>query len=239
LEKLDECAEGAEMASDITGSGTNMDVMASVAPASVNVSMLAQSAPNMATTSPAAADSTSSMSSECMRTSRGTRSFLPDVWLKTVSPRFSSPEYRRRYVSCPKRVSSSLKARATSGPSAAQGSTTSVSPPEEVSRARFSTSVGEGRYETTPSSSGCTPLFCGGGGGAGRWVGGGGVGGGGVGGVGGEGEVRGGERGRRGVRRRRRRREWRGALVRGTRRRGCGGAGRRDPKGEDQRRSSC
>ncbi len=54
---------------------TRMDVMASLALPSVSVSPLAQSMPNTATMSPAAAELMSSISLACMRTRRGTRTW--------------------------------------------------------------------------------------------------------------------------------------------------------------------
>ena len=64
-------------ARDITGSGTFIEVIARLTVPSVKVSPDLHSTPKSATISPADASFTSSISSECMRTSRGTLSFLP------------------------------------------------------------------------------------------------------------------------------------------------------------------
>ena len=61
----------------ITGSGTFIDVIATLTSPDVNVSPDLQSTPKSATISPALASATSSMSSLCIRTSRGTLSFFP------------------------------------------------------------------------------------------------------------------------------------------------------------------
>mmetsp|Transcript_16434 Transcript_16434/g.20526 ORF Transcript_16434/g.20526 Transcript_16434/m.20526 type:complete len:201 (+) Transcript_16434:1223-1825(+) len=62
------------------------------------------------------------------------------------------------YVNCPNGVSSSLKASARSGSSSLPVTFTGSSFLVR-SRAKFSFSCGSGRNDTTPSSSGCTPLF--------------------------------------------------------------------------------
>jgi hypothetical protein len=103
---------------------------------SVKESPVAQSTPKSATISPALATDTSSISSECMRTSRGTLIFLPLLMCTTTSPFLITPWYTcpvstgvrsvrkgggggtwytRRYVSCPNGLSCSLNASATSG----------------------------------------------------------------------------------------------------------------------------
>ena len=64
----------------------------------------------------------------------------------------------RMYVSWPKRPSSSLNASPTSGSDALADSSTGASSSLRSS-AVFSTSVGAGRYATTASRSGWTPLF--------------------------------------------------------------------------------
>lgn len=66
-----------DTASDTTGSGTYILVILNFALPSVKVSPEEQSTPNTAITSPADADSTSSNSSECNRTRRGTLVFSP------------------------------------------------------------------------------------------------------------------------------------------------------------------
>ena len=75
----------------ITASGTWIDVIATLRRFVVKVSPDAQSTPNSATMSPASAALMSSISSECMRTSRPTRTSLPVRGLKIVSPFFSEP----------------------------------------------------------------------------------------------------------------------------------------------------
>lgn len=60
------------MASEMTGSGTNMDVSEYLTEPSVNESPDAQSMPKSAQISPACTSSTSTISSACIRTSRGT-----------------------------------------------------------------------------------------------------------------------------------------------------------------------
>src|SRR5206468_3489104 len=64
----------------------------------------------------------------------------------------------RIYVNWPKRPSSSLNARATSGASRSELRVT-FSSPLERSSASFATSAGLGRYRVTASRSGCTALF--------------------------------------------------------------------------------
>jgi hypothetical protein len=74
----------------MTGSGTNIDVIATLSSPSVKVSPELQSMPNIATMSPASAlESMSSISSECMRTRRPTLCFLP-VRALTISVPFVS-----------------------------------------------------------------------------------------------------------------------------------------------------
>mmetsp|Transcript_11814 Transcript_11814/g.41383 ORF Transcript_11814/g.41383 Transcript_11814/m.41383 type:complete len:272 (-) Transcript_11814:698-1513(-) len=142
---------------EMTGSGTNIEVIASMGP-SVKVSPLWQSTPNMATISPAPTESMSSISSACMRTSRGVFMRCRRSTLVITLPRCSVPWYTRRYVSCPNRLSSSLNASATSAWSLSVTTSTLASSADRSS-AKFLISVGLGRYCTTPSSSGCTPLF--------------------------------------------------------------------------------
>ncbi len=96
------------------------DIDSAVLP-SVNVSPDEHSTPNMAQISPGPISCTSSMSSACIRTRRGTLTFLPVRELKMMPPRRSTPWYTRMYVSCPKRLSSSLNARPTSGASVRVG----------------------------------------------------------------------------------------------------------------------
>jgi hypothetical protein len=63
-------------ASEMTASGTCIEVIVYSTSPSVNVSPEAQSTPNMAMMSPAVASVMSCISSECMRTSRGTLTFF-------------------------------------------------------------------------------------------------------------------------------------------------------------------
>ena len=71
-----------EIASLITASGTCIDVIVYFTLPSVKVSPEAHSTPNSATMSPAVAESMSCISFECMRTSRGTFTFLS--WLEML-----------------------------------------------------------------------------------------------------------------------------------------------------------
>jgi len=73
FEKFGAFLSAGTSASEMTGSGTNIDVIDSFVLPSVKVVPEAQSTPNMATMSPAPTDSTSSISLACMRTSRGMR----------------------------------------------------------------------------------------------------------------------------------------------------------------------
>jgi hypothetical protein len=70
----------------MTGSGTNIEVIALSTVPSVNVSPEAQSTPNSAQRSPAHVSSMSSISSECMRTMRPTFTFFLVRMLMMVSP---------------------------------------------------------------------------------------------------------------------------------------------------------
>ena len=89
-----------ETASDMTGSGTFIDVSDSLRgaaapppppPPPTKVSPDEQSTPKTATMSPADADAASTISSECIRTSRGTLTRLPVATLSTESPLASLP----------------------------------------------------------------------------------------------------------------------------------------------------
>ena len=82
-----------ETASDMTGSGTFIDVSDNLLPAfpPTNVSPEEQSTPNTATMSPAEADVASTISSECIRTSRGTLTLFPVATFNTESPLASLP----------------------------------------------------------------------------------------------------------------------------------------------------
>eukprot|EP00160_Parvularia_atlantis_P014149 Unigene3345_Nuclearia_a/m.10272 Unigene3345_Nuclearia_a/g.10272 ORF Unigene3345_Nuclearia_a/g.10272 Unigene3345_Nuclearia_a/m.10272 type:complete len:325 (-) Unigene3345_Nuclearia_a:120-1094(-) len=146
------------IASEMTGSGTYMDVIEYSSLPSVNVSPEEQSTPNIAPISPDLISFTSSISFACRRTRRGTLIFLLFLTLKIVSPRVIVPWYTRMYVSWPKRPSSNLNARPTNGALPSGESTTGLSL-SCTSSATFSTCVGSGRYAVTPSSSVCTPLF--------------------------------------------------------------------------------
>ena len=116
-------------ARDMTGCGTNMDVSARFGPAgSANESIDAHSTPKSATTSPALASGTSCISSECMRTMRGTLTILPVRRLSSGVPRLIVPSYTRMYVSWPYLPSSSLNASASAGLVGAPSSRTFASP---------------------------------------------------------------------------------------------------------------
>src|SRR5262245_29761593 len=78
-----ECLE--RIATEITGLGTNIDVIATLIEPSVNVSPELQSTPKIAQMSPAPASVISSLSSECIRTNRPTLTFLPLRELTTKS----------------------------------------------------------------------------------------------------------------------------------------------------------
>ncbi len=75
----------------ITGSGTNIEVIATFSSPSVNVSPELQSMPNIAMMSPDAEVSISSISSECMRTRRPTLCRLPVRVLVISRPLVSVP----------------------------------------------------------------------------------------------------------------------------------------------------
>jgi len=95
-----------------------------------------------------------------MRTSLGTLIRFPDRPWKINWPFFKLPWYTRIYVSCPKRPSSSLNARATRGAAAAGTSSTGGALAGcVVSCATISRSAGLARYAQTPSRSGCTAVF--------------------------------------------------------------------------------
>ena len=76
---------------EITGSGTNIEVMASRGPGPTKVSPEWQSIPNRPTMSPPAADGMSSILSACIRTRRPILVFLPVRVSTTVSPLASVP----------------------------------------------------------------------------------------------------------------------------------------------------
>ena len=71
------------IASDITAAGTNIEDIAAFRVPSVNESIDAQSTPKSAATSPARTELTSSISFECIRTSRGTLTALSKDWLSS------------------------------------------------------------------------------------------------------------------------------------------------------------
>jgi hypothetical protein len=77
------------IATEMTGLGTNIEVIATLTVPSVNVSPELQSMPNSAQMSPADVSVMSSLSSECMRTRRPTFTFLP-VRVLVMKSSFSS-----------------------------------------------------------------------------------------------------------------------------------------------------
>ncbi len=77
--------------SEMTGSGTNMEVMASRGPLPTKVSPELQSMPKRPTMSPAVAVAMSSILSACIRTKRPILVFLPVRVSTTVSPLESEP----------------------------------------------------------------------------------------------------------------------------------------------------
>ena len=109
-------------ASEMTGSGTNMDVMVRLTPGATKVSPEAQSIPNRAPMKPAEMASMSSIWSACMRHSTTDLDFLPGPDIDDgVSPWKcfpGRPGYRSAARSAP---SSNLKARATTGLSGSLG----------------------------------------------------------------------------------------------------------------------
>lgn len=78
-------------ARDMTGSGTRIDVIATFTDPSVKVSPDAHSTPKSAPISPGPIESTSSMSSECIRTSLGTFTRFPLLVLTMFPPLRSVP----------------------------------------------------------------------------------------------------------------------------------------------------
>ena len=83
-------------ASEMTASGTCMDVIVTLMRPSVKVSPEAHSTPNRATMSPASAEGMSSISSACIRTRRGTFTFRRRAEQFTMrSPLLTLPWYTR------------------------------------------------------------------------------------------------------------------------------------------------
>ena len=144
----------------ITGSGNSIDSRITSFFSSHNVSPVVVSLrPTAAAISPAYTSAISLRVLACICRIRPTRSRLPLVEFLTYEPDDKIPEYTRKKVSFPTNGSViTLKARAENGSSSEECLSTSSSV-SGLTPLIAGTSNGDGKYSTTASSIGCTPLY--------------------------------------------------------------------------------
>src|SRR6056297_3091333 len=148
-------------ATDITGSGNSIRSSTIGLSVSQSVSPVVTSfRPTAAAISPASTSLISSRLLACIWTIRPTRSFFSFTELKTPVPLSSLPEYTRKNVSVPTNGSVAiLKASAANGALSSASRVARVRSLSSNSPSIARTSVGDGRYSITASSTACTPLF--------------------------------------------------------------------------------